>query len=270
MLEQGRARLLVLRALAGDASAGPALAELLREGELPVERAWAASGLGWLGDYTALATHLPEEHDLSVLRATGEALLAAPSRPPLPRRFFRADALLPTAIRWRAEERELSPAERRARRTWLYSCLQHDSVAVKVAAVEALARTGERGAWRWLRSLVLDSESLQVRRAAAWGLARLGVPGEARPGLLALSRVLEPTTGLAGPLRAAGEGRVLGLPRGRRVLRLRVAVPGFGGGVPVSIALPDGRVYELLSLPTGEILMPGLPPGDADVQVQLD
>lgn len=267
---QARSRLLVLRALAGDDAVLPALLGMLADAELPVDRAWAAMAAGWLGggrDELVAALDRDDQPEV-VLRAIASALLMFAERPPVPARFFRSDGLLPDALAWRARDEPSSRLAARDRRQLFHRHLSHPAPRVRAAAASALATIGAREAWRVLRELVLDDEDPQVRRAAAWALARLGVPRPERRRFLALSRLLDDPS-LRAPLRAVGEGRPLAPPTGRRVLRFRVAVPGYAGGVPVSVALPDGRSWELLSLPTGEVVLPGLPAGDANVQVAL-
>ncbi|MGF1465028.1 MAG: HEAT repeat domain-containing protein, partial [Sandaracinaceae bacterium] len=165
-----------------------------------------------------------------------------------------------------------SRTEERLRRV-LRRALRSPSPRTRAGAALALARAGDRGAWRALIA-TLEDEDERVRRAAARALAALDVP-EARSAAAAHLRVEERQA-----VRDALEDAVRPGPRrpppaavaGDGVLYARVRTPGNVPleAVVVDVHLPDGRWWRTRTLGQGEVLIAGLPAGEAEVVVRLD
>ncbi|MFW6050583.1 MAG: HEAT repeat domain-containing protein, partial [Myxococcota bacterium] len=130
----------------------------------------------------------------------------------------------------------------------------------------------DRPAWRALAER-LDDPAPEVRRAAARALEVLSEPAS-RAALATRWRV-EDDPWVRGALRDASRAtRDAPAPggfalRGDQVLRMRVAAAEAHHRMRVDVVLPDGRWLRLRTLPSGELLWPGLPAGKADVRVRL-
>jgi len=262
-----------LRALARDDRVRSELLSELRE-EDAHRRVWAAQGLALLGDQSvrgALLDALEAEEDAAAWRRIATALVELGARVPsrmLPAIAARAEevATTPEALILAARA-DLAPRDaRRFGRRWRRA-LRAPEPRVRAAAAEALATRGERSAWRALMARLEVDDRVEVRRAAAQALVRLGVD-EAE---VAARARIESDEVVRAALEAAGRGvppRVA-RPRGRQVLRLRIAAAAAPSGVPVEVVLPDGRWWWTQTLPTGELFLADLPDGAADVRVRI-
>ncbi|HEY8432027.1 MAG TPA: hypothetical protein VIL20_26805, partial [Sandaracinaceae bacterium] len=275
----------LLLALARDGRALAPLSSALRAGE-PQARAQAALGLALLGPLArpaadAIAAQLAVEEDARAFRALAGAASALGVR------------IDPARIdpRWWSEEtapellwlaagslESASPRERRRVGRAMRRALRAVDPRERTGAALALARARETTAWRALAA-ALDDEHDAVRFAVARALASLDV-NAAREAIAARERV-EPNERVWRALRAALAG---GRPpparlAGSEVLLVRiVTAPGLctageaacaGGAIDVDVLLPDGRWLRTFALPGGEVIVPDLPAGEAEVQVRI-
>ena len=270
----------VLAALAHDEAILPRLEAGLRAEE-PRERAWAALGLQLLGATApavrrSLVEALGREREETAFRALALAALfvgapVAPAR--IDARWW--DAGTAPEVLWltaanldRAHERTRSRARRAMRRG-----LRAPQPRVRAGAAVALAMAGERSAWRPLVAALEDDHDT-VRLAAARALATLAVE-ESVPAIAARERV-ERDRRVAEMLRTAAvapAGRSWPpLDRGQDVLFARVvAAPGIEApGLAVDVLLSDGRWLRAPTLVGGEVLVPDLASGEAEVQIGID
>jgi HEAT repeat protein len=270
-----------LAALAGDADVLDRL-EAGLEADDPDVRATAALGVRLLGAGArplrdGLAPRLIEERDPDAFRALALAALALGARVDPARidaRWWDA-ATAPEAL-WLAAANLDGAADRtrsRARRAMRRS-LRAAQPRVRAGAALALALARERRAWRALVA-ALEDEHDAVRLAAAHALWTLAVP-EAAEAVAARARV-EPEPRVRAVLREAA--RAAGRPppaigRGREVLYVHIAtapgLPADAASPSVDVLLPDGRWLRAPSLPGGEVLVPDLMGGRAEVQVRLE
>jgi hypothetical protein len=272
------ARGLLLRAIARDASArGDILARLASDD--PEARALAALSAE-VDPHSSfvepLLAALAEERDAEAYRRMASALGVLEVSVPAPGLLIARFDDLPTgpeamalaavafvdADRW--TQRRLGAAFRRG--------LRATDTRLRTGAAWALARSGDRGAYRPL-SIALDDPAPEVRHAAARALAALSVTALSRPALERRLRVeedervrdaLRDAVTLGRPFPAAGL-------RGDQVLRVRI-IPSAGDGasrIPVDVVLPDGRYLRTRTLSSGEILLVDLPSGSADVRVRV-
>lgn len=277
--EGGEPRTLVLRAVARDESAGRGLAARLASDD-PRDRAAAALGLELLGDRAwgdAIERALVRERDAEAFRRLASAALATGVRvsPAVLTTALVDEATAPEALALAAAAgREMSFRQLRRRGEILRSSLRSNDARTRAGAARAIAIAGERGAWRALVAR-LDDAAPEVRRAAARALEVLRVP-EARAAIAARARIEEDAAvrDALGDAASAHERRPLGGfdAVGDQVLRLRIvaAAGETERGVPVDLVLPDGRWLRMRTLPTGELVLPDLPAGDADLRVRLE
>ena len=258
---------LALRSLAGDPSVAAPLERALASEDVAT-RTWAAQAVALLPSLgelrELLIRRLETEDDVGVLRALLHATWAHRIALPGP---------LSTGLMSRPE---LGPApllvlrgeQPDERRRALRRALRQGESGTRVAAALALAGTGDRAAWRALVARLDEDPDPIVRRAAAGALAALGVE-QARDQLRRRARI-EADGEVRRALEDAAAGRRRPLPRGWGVLRFAVRAAGAPRGVWVRIALPGGAIWQLRTLPTGEVFVPAQPAGAADVRVLLD
>ncbi len=250
----------------------------------PTLRAEAALGLALLGPLASpaaerLTSQLAAEDDPRAFRAMAAAASALGARvdpAALDVRWWSADTA-PEAL-WLAAEsyRGASARTRRRVRRAMRRALRSHDARVRAGAALALARAGDDAAWRALAA-TLDDEHDAVRLASARALAS-SAPREARAALAARERV-ERDDEVRAALRAAldaGEGRPPPPSvHGDEVLFVRVVTaPGVrrraeGERIEVDVVLPDGRWLRTFAIAGGEVVVPDLPAGDAEVQVRL-
>lgn len=264
----------VVRALARDRSALPALIDAL-DAERPADRASAALGIALLGEDAPIADRLDVETDDRAFRALALAASATGvevSVDRLARRFEHAE--IAPEVFWLAAPHleRASPATRQRAQRAMRAALRSPDPRVRSGAALALARAGDRSAWRALLP-VLEDEHDAVRLAAARALASLGV-GESMPALAARARV-ERDPDVRRALRSAMTRSVQPASvNGGEVLFVRVvAAAGLRRDRPddpliADLLLPDGRWLRTTALEHGEILYPGLPDGEAEVYVR--
>ncbi|MDH5492999.1 MAG: HEAT repeat domain-containing protein, partial [Myxococcales bacterium] len=272
------ARGMVLRGLARDASVLP-IARAGLEAEAPADRAAAALTLELLGDEAAsgsVARALLDEPDAEAFRRMAAAASRLGARVPMGALWERMDDLetLPEALAlaslgW-AEASE--PMQERIGRR-MRAALRHPEARIRAGAAHALARAGDRRAWRALAARLEDPVA-EVREAAAHALAALAVP-ESRAALEAALRLetrAEAWPAYRDAITAARTGRSRGVPIGEEVLRLQVAhegAPPGAGSVEADLILPGGRWLRMRSLQTGELLLADLCAGSADLRIRL-
>lgn len=277
LVADGTLRGAVISALAGDASALSRLDAAL-SAEAPLDRASAALGIALLGSSgarDAVERALVCEQDPRVFRALALAARSLHVGMDAARLHARlADpATAPEAfgLAVRAAGESTPQTRRRLRRT-LRRGLRETDPRVRAGAAVALGEAGDRAAWRALVEL-LEDEHDAVRLAAARALASLGVSG-ARDAIAARERV-ERDAEVKRALRAAlapGAGPVV--LEGSEPLYVRIeAAPGPREQarelLEVDVLLPDGRWLRTFALAGGEVLLPRLPAGEAEVQVRL-
>lgn len=272
---------LVLSALARDPEIRASAHARLRADEA-IERAHAALAILLLGDLAlssrgAVAEQLLEESDAMAFRALALAALRLEARVDPARIDARwwdpataPEALWLTATNLHAA----SPRTRHRARRAMRRSLRAAQARVRAGAAVALALAGERGAWRAL-VVALEDEHVSVRLAVARSLAVLAT-SDASEALAARMRV-EPDPSVRSALRQAAEtpGRRAprAIARGDDVLYVRVSTaPGLSRGpdLAVDVLLADGRWLRTVALSSGEVLIPDLPAGEAEVQVRLD
>ena len=281
----------VLSALARDPTVIPRLLTLLRSDD-PIDRARGALSARLFGRndpaiHDAISSRVASEPDPTAFRAMATAALALGIQVeihPLETRAWDPSTspealwLIASALRRDSHvapsSRSISPrASRRARRTMRRS-LRAAQPRVRAGAALALALANEPAAWRPLVS-ALDDEHSSVRLAAARALETLGAP-EAEPLLSAHARVERDDRVRAALVEAAATNTHRAPPAlqfGDRVLYTRVSTaPGLstGDALSVDVLLPDGRWLRVQALGGGEVFVPDLPGGQAEVQVLLD
>lgn len=266
----------VLRGLALDSTVGPELVAGLQS-QTPSERARAAFGLELLGDRghaAALAEPLRHERDPEAFRrlATAAARLGTDVHVDSLWRRVASSETAPEALALIATS-ELAPRHRRRWGELARRALRHAEPRLRAGAARALALGAEARAWRAIAARLEDGRT-EVRRAAARALAALAVPAS-RSRLAGAARAETSDDVRAALLDAvaAVDGRRL-VPfdaAGDAVLRVRVVTTGAARSepVPVDIVLPSGRWLRIASLEHGELLLPDLPRGVADVRVRL-
>ncbi len=269
----------VVAALARDEAALGRLSEAL-EADEPYRRVLAALGLALLGPAAAglrdrVASRLVVERDPRAFRALALAAFTVGARVD-PARLadrFEDRQVGPEALRLAAEgiEGAASRTRRRLRRA-MRRALRAPEARLRAGAALALARAGDRGAWRALEAR-LDDPQRAVRLAVAQALASLSV--EASLDAVAARERVEPDPAVRWALRAvatATDGRdPPAWLRGGEVLYARVVtaegLPEREDGMDVDVILPDGRWLLVPTLPGGDVLVPDAPGGQAEVQV---
>ncbi len=267
----------VLVALSGSASSLARLDAAL-DADDRGDRARAALGIACAGQASAatrarLAARLRVERDPAAYRmlAMAASVLDLPVEVATESPFWDPETA-PEAM-WLVSG-ALPRASARARQTLgraLRTALRSSDARVRAGAALALARAGDRAAWRALVAALEDPHDA-VRLAAARALGTLGVP-ESVSAIAARERV-ERRPAVRRALRRGLESAERTAPpalRGREVLYVRVVTaPGVGlAPVEVDVLLPDGRWLRPLVLAGGEVLIPDLPRADAEVQVRL-
>jgi hypothetical protein len=284
LAEDGSLRGAVVSALAGDTSSMSRLTVALASAA-PIDRARAALGLALLGSSASDAREQVEraievEHDAQAFRALAQAALVIGARVEPARLDARiADpATAPEALALAAHARDASPRTRQRLRRAARRALRADDPRVRAGAAMALAESRDRAAWRAL-AVALDDEHDAVRLAAARALGSLRASG-AREAIAARERV-ERDRKVRAALRAALAPVETPPPaalRGSEVLYVRIATaPGVRDAhssmasdpIEVDVLLPDGRWLRTFALERGEVLVPDVPGGEADVQVRL-
>lgn len=272
----------VLRSLARDPRVGPELVASLSSAA-PEERAQAAFGLELLGDRryaAALAEPLASESEPEAFRrlAVASARLGTDIHVDSLWRSVANPATAPEALAVIASASGLSPRHRRRWGELARGALRDGQARVRAGAARALALGGERRAWRAVAGLLEDRHP-EVRLAAARALATLGAP--ASRSLLAGAARVETSEEVRAVLIDAvavldGRRAVPFDATGDEVLRVRVVTTGARGSgaqrsdpVPVDVVLPSGRWLRMSSLDGGDVLLPDLPRGVADVRVRL-
>ena len=129
------------------------------------------------------------------------------------------------------------------------------------AALDALVELHDTAAIPTLLAAYDRNEDAPRRRAIARALAALGTGGLPE-GLRRRRVAFEPQ------LRAAWADGARA--SGRRVLRFRVEAEQAPEGVLCLIELPSGQMRLQRTLPGGELFVPGLQSGDADVRPILE
>lgn len=253
------ARNLVLRALAGDEDVIPLLESRLSDADASI-RAWAATGLGLVGESSAAFIHeaLSEEEDIESFRRLVDAALRHDAQ--IPERVVRRFAGEPhaqAAIFRSFAQRSVGVRERRRLRRAL-----HDGWEPTVrAAVQAIVDLDDRAAIPTLFAAYDRSEDASRRRVIARSLAALGAA--ASPAALRRRRIAyDPLVRLAW----SGGGQA----QGRRILRFRVEAEQAPEGVLCLIELPSGEMRLQRTLAGGELFVPDLQAGDADVRPILE
>lgn len=253
------ARNLVLRALAGDEDVIPLLESRLQDADASI-RAWAATGLGLVGNGSAASIHeaLSEEEDIESFRRLVDAALRHDAQ--IPERVVRRFAGEPhaqAAIFRSFAQRSVGVRERRRLRRAL-----HDGWEPTVrAALDAIVRLEDRAAIPTLFAAYDRSEDASRRRVIARSLAALGA-ADSPEGLRRRRITLDPMVLLAW----SGGGHT----SGRRVLRFRVEAEQAPEGVLCLIELPSGEMRLQRTLAGGELFVPDLQAGSADVRPILE
>lgn len=249
------ARNLVLRALAGDEDVVPLLESRLEDADASI-RAWAATGLGLVGNGSGGAIHdaLTDEEDIEAFRRLVDAALRHDAS--IPERAIRRFAGEPhaqAAIFRSFAQRGVGVRERRRLRRAL-----HDGWEPTVrAALEAIVRLNERSAIPTLFAAYDRSEDVPRRRIIARALAALGA-ADSSQGQRRRRVAYDPS------VRAAWSGA--GNAQGHRVLRFRVEAEQAPEGVLCLIELPSGEMKLQRTLAGGELFVPDLQAGSADVR----
>lgn len=296
---------LVLRALARAPGLEPALIEGLRDSEA-ARRAYAALAVElWLGDARPIAASADEQRPAisigeRLARALREALRAEDD-PEAFRRMAHAALRvgLPVESAWvasRLDDGATAPEamwltassihraslfERRRFGAHLRRSLHAAEPRLRAAAALALGIAGERQAWRALVAS-LENSDVHFRRAAAVALALLAA-GDAQAALAGAQRLEEDAavrTLEQDALDAARDGHPRPPATGSEVLRVEVRrapssearptpTTGESTGIPVEALLPDGRWLRIHTLGGGELILPDLPAGKADVRLRL-
>ncbi|MFK8002808.1 MAG: HEAT repeat domain-containing protein [Polyangiales bacterium] len=253
------ARNLVLRALAGDEEVIPLLEARLEDGDASI-RAWAATGLGLVGSRSGSAIYeaLREEEDIESFRRLVDA--ARRHHTQIPERAVRRFAAEPhaqAAIFRSFAQGSVGVRERRRLRRAL-----HDGWEPTVrAALDAIVRLEERAAIPTLFAAYDRSEDAARRRFIARALAALGAADS--PEALRRRRIAyDPVVRLAW---SGGGGA-----QGQRVLRFRVEAEQAPEGVLCLIELPSGEMRLQRTLAGGELFVPDLQAGSADVRPILE
>lgn len=253
---------LTLRALARDGSARAPLERLLSSDAAP-ERGWAARALTLLGeaDVDLVLDAIRKEEDPEAFRRLAELCrtVSAPVSVSLALRWLNRTETAPEALRLLGVLPLTTPSRRALR-----ASLRADDAQTRVAAAFGLADAHEATAWRALLERVEVDEALEVRRAAATALAELAPDlGERARETVARRAVVANDEVLRMQLRDP-----VGIARGRRILRFRVAATGAPEGVLVDVLLPTGEWIRLRTLPSGEVFVVDQPAGVADVRVR--
>lgn len=281
LLADGSLRGARLAALASQPSALPRLELALASAE-PRDRIEAALGIAALGGEglgaaRLLLDRLRVEEEPAVFRCLALAASSLRQTPPvdLDGPLLRADTA-PEAFWLVADGLGHAPARTRARiGRLLRASLRSADPRVRSGAALALARAGDRAAWRALAA-VLEDPHETVRLAAARALGTLAV-AESRGAVAGRERVethLAVRRALRSTLEACRTGRALPpVVVGREVLHVRVATaPGAASpeATPseVDVRLPDGRWLRLPISEGGEVLVPDLPSDEAEVELR--
>lgn len=264
-----RVRLRTLRALALDDSIVGELERSL-ETDDPEVRMQAAYDAMLLGDSSVgseiESAWLDEDDDVAWRMLTLAALELGqelPARAVLralddPDRAAEA-ALLAGNVEWEDDLR------RRAGRK-LRAMMRAPDARTRACAVWGIGQMGEASAWRALMRRLTREDDTVVRRAAARTLAHLS-PADAETTLQRRARVEADDEVRRWLLRSARGATAA--TRGRQVLRFRVVTATPDERVPVDITLHDGRWLRMLTLPTGELFLAGLPESSANVRVRV-
>ncbi len=271
---------LVLAALARDERVARRIVRGLAH-EDPAHRAYAAQAAGLLASRgravsEALGAQLVVETDPAAFRAQVlAALRLGVSIDPdaIDGRFWDTGTI-PEAL-WLAAanpERTGRRGRRRARRA-MRRALRAGQPRVRAGAAIALALAGDRAAHRALVA-ALDDDHDAVRLAVARALEVLAVP-EAAPAIAAAARVERDDRvrrALLDASLAADRRPPPAFRRGRGTVYARITTPpGLARAAStVDVVLGDGRWLATLALPTGEVLVPDLPDGEAEILVRLD
>lgn len=272
---------LVLSALALDPAVRTEVGERLGAGE-PVERAHAALAVILLGDIAhpvrgVLVSRLLEESDALAFRALALAALwigAPVDSARIDARWW-DPATAPEAL-WLAAANldAAAPRTRRRARRAMRRSLRAAQPRVRAGAAVALAIAGDRASWRALVA-ALEDEHEAVRLAVARALGALAVDDASEP--IASHMRVETNAPVRDALRQS-----IGVPgrrppppigRGEDVLYVRISTAaGLSRGpeLAVDVLLADGRWLQTVALSTGEVLVPDLPAGEAEVQLRLD
>jgi HEAT repeat protein len=265
-------RNLWLRALARDR----AVVEPIRAGlasknaELRATAAFAAALLGDAELAPALLAALSLERDQEAARRMLEAAAQLGSQPSqsVLLRWLSDQEVAPEAMLLAAATAEPGAVPRALRVRLRRALSSPDALRLRVAAALALGQLGDTAARPALEAALADP-SARLRLAAVRALAALGGRSSALA-LTAHARVER--DGLV--RREALHGAALGgvpaplFARGELALevRLREERPPGQQRPLVDVWLPDGRWLRLRTLPGGELLVPDLAPGQADVR----
>lgn len=266
-----RARLRRLRALAGDRALEASLTGELRADDVDL-RAAAAHDLMLLGAprrRAAIREALRKERDPETRRRLADALLAAGGRAPTREvlRLLSVEALAAEGAELAARARLATGAEARAIAGALRRLLIAPSPRLRSVAARALSLRGDLRAVSTLFARLDDeAEKPEVRLACARALAALPLDAEARLASGRRSRV-EALGPVRDALRSAAAGVLQPWPSGREVLRFRIERRAPARGLLVDVGTPDGRWRRLRALPSGEVFLPNLPAGLAEVRV---
>lgn len=253
------ARNLVLRAVAADLSVVPLLEERLGDANASI-RAWAATGLGLVGRSSGdkIRRALAEEEDIEAFRRLVDAALRHGAE--IPERTLRRFSGEPHAQASIFRSYGASSVGLRERRRLRRALLDGWEPTVR-ASLEALVDLDDRAAVPTLFAAYDRSEDPSRRQAIARAIAGLGAA--ASPEGIKRRRVAYD----AG-LRAAWDGAVGGA--GRRVLRFRIEAEQAPEGVLCLIELPSGEMRLQRTLAGGELIIPDISAGDADVRPILE
>lgn len=266
----------VLSALAGNGAVRPRLEAALSSAE-PFERASAALGLALLGANEArgvVERAIVREDDPAVFRALALAadVLEIGVEPARLGRRLDDPSTAPEAfaLAVRTIDR-LGVRSRRRLRRLLRRGLREVDPRVRTGAAIALGEAGDREAWRALVER-LDDEHDAVRLAAARALASLDVPA-ARSAIAARERVERDRDVRLSLRMALAPGSFPTVLRGRELLYVHViTAPGLREPtremLEVDVLLPDGRWLRSFALSGGEVVLPGLPSGEAEVHAR--
>jgi len=276
----GSRRGLVLGALARD----PTLQETLLGGLAsadPLDRAHVGLALELLGDRAAaLRRSVTEailvEEDPVAFRSLARAALrvGAPVDPArIDARWWEPSTAVEALWLSAASLADAGPRTRRRTRRAMRRSLRAPRARVRAGAALALALARDRASWRALAA-ALDDPHDAVRLAAARALEVLAVDA-ARGAVEARLRVEAEPRVRAALVAAARPGRrpAPALRPGRSMLYARVSTaPGIerGHDFAVEVTLADGRWLRTLALATGEVFVPDVPAGVAELQVALE
>ena len=270
-------RTLLLRALAQDPSVDDELLTIL-EHPIPLIRATAARAFAFLGDaehLNELAEALQTESNPETVRRLCEAIARLEGKVALGIlwRHINEPESAPEALALAAlSADEASVRERRRLAVLMRQSLRAYDARTRAGAARALAIMKEKSAWRALLVSLEDNDE-QVRLASAHAMLTLATM-ETIPELRAQWRV-ENASRIRNVLRSAiAAAKAKQAPESstnQRIFRILIKRREARKyrSLLVDLKLDDGRWHRSRTLPTGELIVTGMPGKVADLQIQV-